>query len=650
MAWDDDLLPDQRNAASHVGTHARLLAGPGTGKTLTLTRRVSYLVEEQGVEPSGILALTFTRAAAHELRQRIEIELGADRLPRVSTLHSFALRQLLRNATRITLLPQPLRIADDWEERRIILEDLKRLLALQRIDHARGLLNELSADWQSLTADEADWERRFPNPQFLGAWRQHRNIYGYVLRAELVYQLKRAMEQDPDFAVDGPPAHLLVDEYQDLNRCDLAVVKAIADRGVEVYCAGDDDQSIYGFRKAHPEGIRRFPVDYQPSEPLTLEICKRCDPAVLDLALFVARQDYERLEKPLHAEDGRTGGKVAVLRFPDQQEEAASVAKLCKCLVQQEGLEPHDILILLRSDRNGAFSSVLNDAITREELSTSVATAESDPLDQSPGRQVLALLRLLVNEDDHLAWRTLLELRENLLGEQAILALYQLGTSRGMSFTRAVQAVAADPSLIQRHGARLKAEYESIHQIVDALRAAEPNDGVPRDQQKLLEAVGHVVHSVTTVAGEVSAITARFATTVETIQPESLEELVRALEISNESLEQEITEGKINILTMHRAKGLTAKAVVVLAVEDEYLPGRAQGDQLGDERRLLYVSLTRAKHYLLMTFCQRRTGQQQHTGRTSGTQRRTLTQFLQGAPVTPVSGVEYVRRLEGGDA
>jgi len=587
MAWSDNLLPDQRTAASHVGRHARLLAGPGTGKTLTLTRRVCFLVEDQGIAPANILALTFTRAAAHELRQRIQTELGPESLPRVSTLHSFALRQLLRNATRITLLPQPLRIADDWEERHIILEDLKQLLRLQRVDEARDLFNDLSADWQSLTADQADWERRFPNPQFLGAWREHRNIYGYVLRAELVYQLKRALEQVPDFAVDGPPTHLLVDEYQDLNRCDLAVAKAIADRGVEVYCAGDDDQSIYGFRKAHPEGIRRFLEDYQPSEPLTLETCKRCDPAILDLALFVARQDHRRLEKPLHAEEGRMGGEVVVLHFVNQDEEATSVARLCKCLVQQEGLEPHDILILMRSDHNGAFSSVLNDALARENLATSVASAEVDPLDAALGRQVLALLRLVVNVDDHLAWRTLLELRQNGLGEQAIAALYQLATSKGMSFAGAVKAVTADPSLIPRHGTRLKSEYESIRQIIDALPEAEPNDVAPRDQQDLLEAVGHVVHSVTTVAGEANAITARFATTVETIQPESLGELVRALEISNESLEQEITEGKVNILTMHQAKGLTAEAVVVLAVEDEYLPGRAQGDQLGDERRLL---------------------------------------------------------------
>jgi len=262
MPWDDDLLPEQRYVASYVGSHARLLAGPGTGKTRSLTKRICFLIEDRHVGPGAILALTFTRAAARELRQRVQTEVGVEMVPMISTLHSFALRQLLRNATRIASLPQPFRIADDWEERNIILEDIKILLSLKRIEEARQLLNELSADWQRLTADEADWDQRFPNPAFLGAWREHREIYGYVLRAELVYQLKRGLEQYDDFTLDGPPSHLLVDEYQDLNRCDLAIVKAIGDRGAEVYGAGDDDQSIYGFRMAHPEGIRRFPEDY----------------------------------------------------------------------------------------------------------------------------------------------------------------------------------------------------------------------------------------------------------------------------------------------------------------------------------------------------------------------------------------------------
>lgn len=233
MAWDDDLLPEQKKAAAHMGSHARLLAGPGTGKTLTIARHICFLVSEKNVPAENILAVTFTRAAARELRKRVENELGEGKSPRISTLHSFALRQLLRNASRITDLPQPLRIADDWEERNIILEDLKTLLNLGHIREAADLLNDLSADWQSLTADEADWERRFPNPQFLGAWREHRGIYGYTLRSELVYQLKKALEQRGDFELEGPLEHLIVDEYQDLNRCDLAVVREISSRNVE---------------------------------------------------------------------------------------------------------------------------------------------------------------------------------------------------------------------------------------------------------------------------------------------------------------------------------------------------------------------------------------------------------------------------------
>ena len=180
MAWDDNLLEDQKIAAAHADTHARLLAGLGTGKTLTLTRRICFLVTESNISAENILALTFTRAAARELRQRVTNELGEDQSPRISTLHSFALRQLLKNAMRIKELPQPLRIADDWEERNIVLPDLKALLELPRIEHAKNLLNELSADWQSLTADEEDWEKRFPDPAFLGAWREHRQIYGYT--------------------------------------------------------------------------------------------------------------------------------------------------------------------------------------------------------------------------------------------------------------------------------------------------------------------------------------------------------------------------------------------------------------------------------------------------------------------------------------
>ncbi|HWP31771.1 MAG TPA: UvrD-helicase domain-containing protein [Fimbriimonadales bacterium] len=131
IQWDENLNSEQKEAASHKGSHARLLAGPGTGKTLTLIRRILWLITTQGIPPNEILVLTFTRAAASELRNILKNTLGDTgiELPKVSTLHSFALRQVLRNAS-LTNLPQPLRIADDYEERQIIIEEISDLIGV----------------------------------------------------------------------------------------------------------------------------------------------------------------------------------------------------------------------------------------------------------------------------------------------------------------------------------------------------------------------------------------------------------------------------------------------------------------------------------------------------------------------------------------
>jgi len=646
MSWDNGITPEQVNAAGHVGIHARLLAGPGTGKTLTLTRRICFLIEKERVDPNRICVLTFTRAAAHELRRRVESEVGEERTPRISTLHSFALRQLISNSALLTSLPQPLRIADDWEERHIILEDLKALLNLSKIDDARRLLNELSADWQRLTADEVDWYRRFPNPAFLGAWREHREIYGYVLRAELVYQLKRALEQHGDFSLDGPPDHLLVDEYQDLNRCDLAVIKAIGDRGAEVYVAGDDDQSIYGFRMAHPDGIRRFPQDYAGAHELALEVCKRCDQEILDLALFVARQDFRRIDKPLRAEDGRTGAEIALLRFRDQNKEAQGVAALCQHLIRDRGLKPDQILILMRSDRNGVFSSVLRQALDARGVPVGIATADTNPLNAPSGRQVLAFLRLLDNANDHLAWRTLLKLRNNGLGPGAVDVVYGVARARNAGFAVALQMIADDPTLAPQHGGKIKKEVEAIHSICQELREFLQSKDENNEENNLTQTIDQIVRRFVDDEADRRAIEHQFRLAIQGAEPKSVNELVRTLEVSREDIEQELEEERVNILTMHKAKGLTAEAVIIVAAEDEYLPGRAKGEAVDDERRLLYVSLTRAKHYLFITYCERRTGAQRHAGRTAGRIQRSLTRFLSDGPLQPVPWDRYVQSAE----
>lgn len=236
-AWREGLSQDQINAAGHIGTHALLLAGPGTGKTKTITHRALALLIEHKVLPENVLVLTFTRVATHQLKMEIENVLKplGSGCPHISTLHSFALKQLLKNSSQVDSLPMPLRIADDWEERNIICENLRNdlsehlqtiLPAIHRpIDKISTLFNQLSADWETLRIEGDESQRTCRDGRFIGAWREHREMFGYTLRSELVYQLKKALEQIPDFKMESKFRHILVDEYQDLNSCDLAVVE-----------------------------------------------------------------------------------------------------------------------------------------------------------------------------------------------------------------------------------------------------------------------------------------------------------------------------------------------------------------------------------------------------------------------------------------
>ena len=647
MKWDSDLLDAQRKAVMHIGKHARLLAGPGTGKTLTLTRRIAYLVSEKGIPPGKILVLTFTRAAAFELRKRIAEILGDQqgKLVHVSTLHSFALRQLLRNSNLIVSLPHPLRIADDWEERNIILEDLKSILH-SNLNTIRNKFNLLSADWQTLDADNEEWENKFSDPNFIGAWRQHRKVFGYTLRSELVYQLKRALEQIGEFSLESDYSHLLIDEYQDLNRCDLAVIHALRDKGIEVFVAGDDDQSIYGFRYAHPDGIRKFTEEFTPSESLTLDTCVRCDRRIIDLSLFVANLDPNRIKKPLKPRKNAEKGDVYILRFKDQYEEARGVARICAYLINQKGYKPSDVLILMRSDRNRAFSSVIKEALKGHDIPVAVQI-EGSPLDEGNGRLFLSFLHLLADPNDSLALRTLLILRDNKIGRKSYSDLYNLAYSNAETFSETIRRVMENPRLIPRLGKRIASEMGEIQGILDRFQDGFKSLTDSSEPKDLLGALRNLAKDVIEDTDNRTEVLQFLESIVAETNSTDHVELLRALSSSMEDAEQELDSESINIMTMHKAKGLTANAVIIVAAEDEYIPGRQEGgEKEEDERRLLYVSLSRAKHFLTVTYCERRTGQQKHTGRNSGKSHRSLTRFLRDAPITPIKGEKFVQQLE----
>lgn len=654
MAWNDGLVGRQLEAARHSGTHARLLAGPGTGKTLTLTRRLVKLVTEDGVSPENLLAVTFTRINAYDLRRSVADQLAqyGVSMPRISTLHSYALRQLLRNSELITSLPQPLRIADDFEEKNIIRPDIAQMLGGLSGKQVREKFAELSSDWQSLAVEDTGYQPA--DPGFMGAWRQHRKVFGYTLRSELVWQLKHAVEENPDeFALEVPVHHLLVDEYQDLNKCDLAVIRILAARGAEVFCAGDDDQSIYGFRRAHPAGIRRFLAEYQPSTPLGLDICWRCDRAIIGVGQYVANLDPLRLEKPLNPRDDSGDGEAHLLRFPNEDVEAEGVASICKFLTEIEGYAADDILVLLRSDHQRRYSSVLEAAIARRGLEANVRAERGGPMDEAPGRHLLCLMRLSVDKRDDLSWRTILHLvgRRNEIGSTTISSIYHHADENGLRFHQVLQRIEENPKLIPRGGfvqQETVAVRELTAQLTDLTEAELSNvqDGVERARarEELLERLADFAEIIISSREARQVVLTHVRKVADRADAAAFGQLLDALVGPEDTPDQELERGKINILTMHRAKGLSAKAIIIVAAEEQLIPGDDAGEAFDDQRRLLYVSLTRAKHCLYVTYCNERGGRQMYSGSDSGNPRRTLTPFLRGAmPVE--SGTQYVASL-----
>jgi DNA helicase-2/ATP-dependent DNA helicase PcrA len=641
MKWDEGLTEEQKIPAKHIGTHARLLAGPGTGKTLALQHHVVFLIDEMKISPDKILALTFTRAAAHELRSRItEILDPEQKSPQVATLHSFALAQLLHNIDRLNTIPKPLRIADNWEERKIIFEDLKTILGYKLKD-VKEKFSLLSADWQTLVADDVDWEKKFADPKFLGAWQQHRKIFGYTLRSELVYQLKRALERVGSFQFDSEYSNLLIDEYQDLNRCDLAIIAFFRDRQVQVYCAGDDDQSIYGFRFAHPEGIRRFDKEYLPFTPLTLETCIRCDKEIIDLALFIAKLDPARIEKPLKPRNDAGNGEVRLIRFEDQDDEAKGIAKICEYLIEKEGYQPNEIMILMRGDRNGLFSKIIRDRLAARDIPIKIQESVT-PLDSDDGRYLLAILRLSINPDDNLSFRTLLMLKHG-IGYQSIFSIYECAQNSGDNFITAANSICENPLLIPKVGRRICDAVKEIHDIFEMYSPRIQELNTQKNQETLITFLTQFANEIIDDEKNRNEILEFCINLIRETESEAINDFLTSLSSINQRIEQELATDKVNMMTMHKAKGLTSKAVIIIACEDETIPGNQEGgDKEGDERRLLYVSLSRAKHFLAMTYCDKRTGAQMHSGRSSGMPFRNLTRFLVDAPIIPIEGNQYL--------
>jgi ATP-dependent DNA helicase UvrD/PcrA len=629
-----DPTEQQLSVIQHDWTqHARVLAGPGTGKSATAVALAERLSAE---EPSLRLRfLTFTRAATSELAQKLLDAPGA-LTERPSTVHSFSIAALLRNPGAAAF-PQPLRMPDDWERKELVEPHLARLTGVTPTRIRKQFLPEMAAMWESLEPEEDSRVSEEERSRFAGAFLEHRWTYGYTLLAELPDLLRRALEEHDELEGLDYDA-LVVDEYQDLNACDLRVFRLLADRAVSIIAIGDDDQSIYSFRKAAPEGIRRFCDEFQTECDYPLTICHRSPRRVVEWSQRVVASDPHRLPRPpLELREGVPDGEVALLRFDDGDSESAGVARLIHWLHTERNVPLSEILVLTRTDHNRCFSSPIREALTAYDIETSDPEAVAHLLAEEGNRRLIAYLRLVSDREDSLAWATLLRLQPG-IGTRFVDFIYEAARTTGTRFGEAFVAAAVEDFDGGPQGSADRAleMYEDVSTRLD--RCAMPSEE------------------------EVTSWTAWLDEQVQTEILPSFSDELRELFAGVEDLIEERQElgrflgqiaplgkdlaqaesGGVRFMSMASSKGLTVEAAIVVGVEQAVIP--RSGAELQEERRLLYVAMTRSRADLYLTYARQRFGPQQHVNQ-GGPGIRNPTVLLQDSGVPPQSAVCYLNSI-----
>jgi superfamily I DNA/RNA helicase len=341
MAWNDDLKPPHWDVAAYPDSPLRVLAGPGTGKTFAIMRRVSRLLEE-GENPKDILLVTFTRMAANDLVRQIS-NLGIDEADDVvaKTLHSLSFSMLQREQVIEATNRNPRTLLKF--EMNPLVHDLKH----QRLGKIRDLRKNIKAyesAWAKLQRDNPGWTQSDEDRKFeqkLIPWlRFHESmLIGEVIPIALQY-----LRDNPESPYRRKFKHVIVDEYQDLNKAEQVLIDLLADVA-NLTVSGDDDQSIYAFKYAHPEGIKDFDSSHPNTHDEVLDACRRCPKLVVQIAKeLISRND--RYPKELHEMPDKPDGEIHVLQWGGQRKEAEGLAKIINYYVENQGIETGKILIL----------------------------------------------------------------------------------------------------------------------------------------------------------------------------------------------------------------------------------------------------------------------------------------------------------------
>jgi DNA helicase-2/ATP-dependent DNA helicase PcrA len=586
MAWNTGLTGPWLNIAAYAGTPLRVMAGPGTGKTFASLRKVARLLET-GTLPTTILTVSFTRTAANDLVSQLQ-SLGSPGATSVeaSTLHSLCFSVLSRNAVFQTTnrVARPLM---DFEIDPMIADLASSFGGKTAV---KNLLTAFEAYWATLQHHQPGWPQDSTQQHFQRELIKWLTYHEAMLIGELVPIALDYIRRNPASPHAPSYAHVIADEYQDLNRADQELIDVLARNGT-LTVIGDEDQSIYTrLRHARPEGITQFDQTHANTHDEALSECKRCPTRVLEMANSLIFHNHPHRPSTIQSSTANGQGIVYIVQHNSIQDEVTTLgAFIDRYLNGHPDVKPGEVLFLVT--RRVIGYRIRDELIALGRRARSFFTEQC--LDRLVAQEGYCLLTLLVRPNDMAALRAWLGIDHTTARAPAYDRIWQSAQAKGVSPRQFIDDILAGQATAPLHTANLINRYKEL-----SIRIA-PLIGLAGTA--LIDLLWPPADPE---CADIRSIALTIANSVQA-PADLLEELVNAIiqpELPNTQ------DDIIRVMSLHKSKGLTAKCVVVAGCVAGALPTLRSGlstterqQSMEEQRRLFYVAITRSTETLFLS-------------------------------------------------
>ena len=609
------LNTEQRKAVELIDGPVSIIAGAGSGKTRVITCRIAHMLD-RGIPESAILALTFTNKAAREMAHRAA-EITGRKLTRltISTFHAFGVKILREHIERLGFRPN-FSIYDTGDQLALVKEAARE--SKYSLDGVE--LRGLGTLFSNIKTGRTDWTRE--DAAFKPLFHEYctgLKLYNAVDFDDLI-MLPIALFRDFPDVLEQYRAryrYIMVDEFQDTSTNQYAVMKNLAETNKNVCVVGDDDQSIYSWRGADFRNLLQFETDFPERLEVKLERNYRSTDTILAAANGVIAHNTNRKDKALWTHT--TGGRPIQLYHPeDEAHEAAFIAQTIKSLALEENLKYHDVGVLIRT--NGLSRSIEENFLA-ERIPYRMAGGESF-FQRQEVKDMISYLRVIANHDDDVALMRVLNTPRRGIGRKALETATTIARERNCTLYSAITMIctASDSPASDR----MKSDLASFVELIEKYRPLVLSGRKMADGLRaLVDEIDYWAHLVADNPKNDKApkwkfrnvqffaeSLENFARDPDAIDPTLFDYLNRITLQTRDDDDQNDTNGKVNLMTIHAAKGLEFDVVFLAGVEDGIVPhARAleeAPENVEEERRLFYVALTRAKQKLFISSCRRR--------------------------------------------